>query len=59
MSDEERDTSDSVADTHVEKDDDGNYTATVTKEDGSTAEGSSTGGILSEPSAAEAIENAE
>jgi hypothetical protein len=58
MSDEERDTSDNVADTHVEKDDDGNYTATVTKEDGSTSEGSSTGGLLSEPSAADAIEDA-
>jgi hypothetical protein len=48
-----------VADTHVEKNEDGSYTATVTKEDGSTSEGTSTGGILSEPSAKEAIDNAE
>jgi hypothetical protein len=47
-----------VADTHVEKNEDGTYTATVTYDDGSTSEGTSTGGIISDPSAQDAIENA-
>lgn len=47
-----------VADTHVEKNDDGSYTATVIKEDESTSEGTSTDGILSDASAQEAIDNA-
>ncbi len=48
-----------VADVQVEKDEDsGTVTATVTKEDGSTSEGSSSPGILSDASTSEAIEDA-
>ena len=52
------DEDDKVADTHVEKNEDGSYTATVTKEDGSTSEGTSNDGILSDASPKEAIDNA-
>ena len=48
-----------VADVQVEKDEEsGTVTATVTKDDGSTSEGSSSPGIISDASSAEAIEDA-
>lgn len=49
-----------VADVQVDKNEDTDeITATVTKDDGSVSTGSSSHGILSEPSTEEAIRNAD
>lgn len=50
--------SDKVADVNVETNDDGSKSATVTTEQGNTGTGSSSGGILSEPSTQEATAEA-
>ncbi len=50
--------SDKVADVNVETNDDGSKSATVTTEQGHTGTGSSSGGVLSEPSTQEATAEA-
>ena len=49
---------DKVADVQVEEKEDGSKEAVVTTEEGETGSGSSSGGILSEPSSQEAIDEA-
>lgn len=47
-----------IADTNIEKNDDGSYEATATTKDGDTGSGSSSDGIISDASAEEAVSDA-